>query len=323
MAQLMKLVKPTGAAERATQTTLDTIEITTHLINSWKSPPFQRELRASSRVLCLGAEIAKSGVLPGIITLGVLDSRVYIVDGQHRLHAFILSAAPLAYADVRVHYFTSMADMASEYVALNSALVRLRPDDILKGLEQSNAQLQKIRAKCPYIGYDVVRRGSANSPVLSMSVVIKVWVGARGDVPALQHSAITSLDQLTSDETDALIDFLQVCFEAWHRDHEYARLWGSLNLILCAWLWRRVVAADGKAGRATKLTRDQFKRGLLSLSASADYLDWLVGRNPNERDRSPGYVRIRTIFASRYLADVGTKLVLPAPPWANIGGQHR
>jgi hypothetical protein len=34
----------------------------------------------------------------------------------------------------------------------------------------------------------------------------------------------------------------------------------------------------------------------MSVSANTDYVDWLVGRNLGERDRTPAYGRLKTIF---------------------------
>lgn len=221
----MRLVKLSGEAERATQTTVDTIEITKKLAASWKSPPFQRELRPTGKVVTLAEEIKATGVLPGVITLGVLDGDVYIVDGQHRLHAFMLSELLVVYADVRTHYFKAMGDMADEFVKLNSSLVRLRPDDILKGMEQSSPMLQRIRRKCPFVGYDRIRMGG-NSPVLSMSTVLRVWAGSRPEVPSIGGTgASTVVETLDDRETTALCDFLTLCFAAWKRDPEYSTLW--------------------------------------------------------------------------------------------------
>lgn len=318
---IYKFSRPTDPAEKATQTTLDTIEITPKLVAAWKSPPFQRPIRENQKVLRLVDEVRRDGVLPGILTLGVLDDQVHVVDGQHRLHAFLKADVAVAYADVRTHYLTSMAAMAAEFVRLNSQLVRLRPDDILKGLEQSNVWLQRIRKRCPFVGYDGIRRG-ATSPVLSMSQMLRVWAGTKSEVPAPFHSALPIAEQLDEVDTARLTDFLLACFEAWHRDVEYAKLWGSLNLLLCGWLWQTVVLGPAGTGqsRSNRLTIDQFKRGMMSLSASTDYLEWLVGRNASERDRAPAYQRLKTILASRYLADHKSKLKLPSPPWARQGG---
>lgn len=314
----MRLIKPSGEAERATQTTLDTIEITRKLVTTWKSPPFQRDVRVNAGVQALVNELQRDNVLPGTITLGVLDGDVYIVDGQHRLHAFLMADLPVAYADVRTHYFKTMGDMADEFVQLNSQLVKLRPDDILKGLEQSNKHLQELRRKCPYVGYDAIRRGPT-TPVVSMGALLRVWYGSRPDVPQSKDSSTTCARMLDEQETREMIQFLQLCFSAWRREKEYQKLWGSLNLCLCAWLYRRVVLGPAGKGvsRSTKLTPEQFTRGLLALSADSGYVDYLVGRNLGDKDRAPAYNRLKTIFAKRYLEDTGQKLLLPLPTWAH------
>jgi len=314
----MKLIKPHGDAERATQTTLDTIELTRKLVSVWKSPPFQRDVRVNAKVSGLVDEIKQSGVLPGIVTLGVLEGVIYIVDGQHRLHAFLLSELVVAYVDVRTHYFKTMGQMADEFVKLNSSLVRLRPDDILKGLEQSNEHLQRIRRKCPYVGYDSVRRGT-HAPVVSMSMVVRAWFGSRTEVPALAFSSTAAVEQLDETETGHLIDFLGLCFESWHRDPEYGKLWGALNVTLCAWLYRRVViGAPGKGqSRSMKVTPEEFRRGLLALSAANEYLEYLVGRRISDKDRSPAYNRLKLILQRRYQADKNIRLLLPSPAWAH------
>jgi len=319
----MRLVKLTGEAERATQTTVDTIEVTKKLAAAWKSPPFQRELRTPPKVLALSEEIRTLGVLPGMITLGVLDGDVYIVDGQHRLHAFTLADLPVVYADVRTHYFKTMGEMAAEFVRLNSSLVRLRADDILKGMEQSNPHLQRIRRRCPFVGYDRVRIND-HAPVLSMSTVMRVWAGSRPDVPSYGGLGSTgAVELLTDPDTQTLIDYLNLCFTAWKRDAEYSTLWGSLNLILCAWLYRRIVVGEGArpGTRAHRIDADQFRRCLMSLSAEHDYVDFLRGRRVTDRDRSPAYSRLKSIFAKRYWDEHRKKLQLPGPSWAHQRGR--
>ena len=314
----MRLIKPSGDAEKATQTTLDTIEITRKLVGSWKSPPFQRDVRVTAGVQALVSELQRDNVVPGTITLGVLDQQCYIVDGQHRLYAFMASDMPVAYADVRTHFFKSMGDMADEFVRLNSQLVKLRPDDILKGIEQSNKHLQEIRRKCPFVGYDAIRRGPS-SPVVSMGALLRVWFGSRPDVPQSSHSSTACAGMLDERETLDLVSFLALCFVAWRREKEYQKLWGGLNLCLCAWLYRRVVLGPAGQGvsRSIKMTPEQFTRGLLALSADATYVDYLVGRNLGDKDRAPAYNRMKTILAKRYAEDTGQRLLLPSPTWAH------
>jgi hypothetical protein len=49
----------------------------------------------------------------------------------------------------------------------------------------------------------------------------------------------------------------------------------------------------------------------MSVSANADYVDWLVGRNLGERDRAPAHGRLKTIFVQGAMAETGKKVVLP------------
>lgn len=320
----MRLVRPSSESEKQTRTTVDTLEITAKMIETWTLPKFQRELKINAKVLALSQEVMHNGgVLPGIITLGAFDGKVYIVDGQHRLEAFKLAACPVGYVDVRTHFFESMGDMAKEYVLLNSSLVKLRPDDIFRGLESSTPALQRIRKRCPFIGYDFIRRND-KSPILSMSTFIRNWMGAKPEFPTLALSGMDALAAMDDKEISDAIDFAGECFGAWNSDREYVRLWSALNLSLCAWLYRRVVLGHNISARATRFTRDEFRKGLMSLSADSAYLDFLVGRNAGERDRAPAYARIRASLQRRYLADTGRKLTLPAPAWGtNPGGGHK
>lgn len=319
----MRIVKPSTPSEKKTSSTMDTLELTQKLVNSWKSPPFQRDLKINAKVLAVAEEIQiAGGVVPGILTIGVLDGETYVVDGQHRLAAWLQTGLPVGYADVRTHFFENMGEMSSEFVRLNSSLVKLRPDDIMRGSEPSSPALQKIRRKCPFIGYDMVRR-SDKSPVLSMSVFLRTWVGTQTDVPQ-QLSGQTSLKQMSDEETVSAIEFITSCYEAWGRDFEYRRLWSAANLITCAWLYRRVVLGEkiSSQSRTTKLTKEEFRKCLMALSADGKYLDYLVGRNVSERDRAPIYGRIKTIFQRRYYTETGKKINLPQPAWAHGSSSH-
>ncbi len=320
MPPLMKVLKPSSESEKHTRTTVDTMELTPKLVASWRTPPFQRELKINSKVLAVSQQIkADNGVLPGIITLGLFDGQIYVVDGQHRLSAFLSADIPYGYSDVRTVFFGSMAEMAEEYERLNSSLVMMRPDDKLRALEFSSETLQRLRKKCPFIGYDNIRRNSDKAPIVSMSAFVRAWTGSRGETPSNSTwSAKDSAEAMTPDETTMAIDFASMCFEAWQRDREYFRLWGALNLTICAWLYRRLVLGVGQSStsRWTKFTPDQFRRGLMALSAEAAYVDWLVGRQNGERDRSPAYHRIKQIFTRRRLLDShGVKVLFPQGAW--------
>lgn len=167
--------KPKSGPEKATKTTVETIGFSRDEANDWKVPPFQRPLRVNDKVRLLAEQIGNDGgVIPGVLTFGVIGRDRFIVDGQHRREAFVLSGKAEGYADARTCYFDTMAEMGEEFVRLNSQLVRMRPDDILRGLESSLPSLQAVRAACPFVGYDMIRRGD-RCPILSMSAVLRAW----------------------------------------------------------------------------------------------------------------------------------------------------
>jgi hypothetical protein len=323
MAQGIKLVRPSSDSEKRTRTTVDTIELTPALVKTWQIPPFQRAFRLNRKVQEVVQQIiTDGGVLPGVITLGVFEGSVYIVDGQHRVKAFEMSQLPLGYADVRQHYFTTLAEMSDEFVQLNSSLVRLRPDDILRGLEASTPVLQRLRKRCPFIGYEHIRR-SGSGAVMSMSTFIRAWVGGRNESPAITVPATTAVQLLDEEEANGAIDFATLCFGAWQRDNEYAKLWSGINMMLCAWLYRRLVMGQGvsSTSRWTRYTKEDFRRALMALSSEAMYLEFLVGRNVSGRDRSPAYSRIKTIIGRRYQQDHNKKPLHPQPSWSHSGAR--
>lgn len=317
-----KVLKPTSEAEKVTHTALDTIEVTMKLLDSWKLPPFQRPLRVNGKVVEVSEVIKRDdGIIPGVITIGIIrgDDARYVIDGQHRREAFRLSECQVGYVDVRYRHFADMAEMGEEFVNINSKIVNMKPDDILRGLEPSHDGLAKIRRRAPYVGYDQIRR-SEKSPLLSMSALLRCWFGSQPEAPATTGtSAMTLVRSLSVDEADQCVAFLDLAFTAFGRDPENARLWGNLNLCLCAWLYRRLVITP-YSPRTPKNTREQFTKCLMSLAADATYNEWLVGRQLRERDRSPAYRRVKDTFAKRLEADLGKKVVLPAPAWASHSG---
>lgn len=318
-------IKGAKTAPRGKQTKMETLLLSPVVMEGWKNPPFQRQKKINDKVREVSDKIkAEGGIIPGILTLGQLphDRNVWLLDGQHRREAALLSGLDEFIADIRVYEAVDMADMGEEFVRLNSSLVRMTPDDVLRGMEAAMPLIHKIRKECPFVGYGQVRRGTA-SPMLSMSAAIRCWVLSSKETPSgVSGGAITLAWALTDDECEHLVRFLVTARAAWGDDLEYARLWGNLNLTICMWLYRRLVVDRVRTGskRVIVLTVDQFRKCLLSLSASHDYLDWLVGRNLSERDRSPALMRIKSAFASRLRQDGllgGHKHALPQPAWAS------
>lgn len=317
----------TGAREapKAVQSRMETLIISPMMVSTWKIPPFQRPVRINEKVRMVMEQIKKTETIEGVLTLGKLkgDQSFYVVDGQHRVEAFKLSDLSEAIADVRLVMFDTMGEMADEFVRLNSSLVKMRPDDILRGLESSTPALQTIRRSCEFVGYDNVRR-SGTSPIMSMSALVRCWTNASYETPASSNagaSAAHLAQGLDHGSVQNLIAFLATAHAAWGRDPEYYRLWGNLNLTLCMWLWNKLVMDRDRFGnkRYVVMNVQDFKKCLMSVSADADYVSWLTGRQLGDRDRSPCYSRLKTIFARRLREESrdGKTPMLPAPAWAS------
>lgn len=312
------------AAQRATRTRVETMLLTPEIVRTWASPPFQRPCKVTAKVVEVSLQIkADGGVIPGVLTIGQVDGdlRTYLVDGQHRREGFLLTDLAEGFADVRHVTCRDMAELGEEFVQLNSAIVRVRPDDVLRGLEASSPGLSLIRTRCPFVGYEQIRRGSGKT-LLSMSTALRCWFGSAPDTPVTSPDSATNLARkLDVDDAAVLCAFLDAAARAWGRDGEYARLWSGLNLVLCMWLYRRLVVSRW-SDRVRQMSGEQFTKCLMSLSADAGYVDWLVGRHVGEHDRSPAYRRIRENFLRRLQADTGTRPLLPSPPWYGARGSN-
>lgn len=304
-------------------TTQDLLVVTPDQTKGWLAPPFQRPLRINQRIQELAEVLYKEkGVLGGgPIRLGVWEDKTYLIDGQHRREAFLISG--LTEMLVRTET-TAYPDgpkgfeaMANDYLLISTPLVNQRPDDKLKAFATISPRLQFLERECPYIGYDSVRR-SERAPVLSMSSTLRAWVISAAEVPtsccppALQNAA-----NLTEDEAKQLAEFLNLAYVAWGRDFESRRLWAGLNLTLCMWLYRRIVLLPAFTHmRSVRLTPEAFGKCLFAVGASDAYADWLPGRTLGDRARSPAYGRLRDIFVRRIKEETGKKVQMPAPAWA-------
>ena len=317
-ATTLVIVKPKTAIEKRTHTTVDTILVTPERIAQWKLPPGQRPLKENAKVRALAEDIKRDGgVIPGILTIGICDGAHWKIDGQHRLHAFVLSGLKEGYADVRFFHAETMADINREFVELNSKLVTMRPDDFLRGLEGSISALAEIRRACPFVGYDQIRRGTVG-PIVSMSSALRCWRGSGMETPTGQVNGMSAVDlaqSLTPDDVTSLTDFLNLAQAAFGRDPQYQRLWTALNMVLCMWMYRKLVLSQYST-KTPRIDGPMFKKCLMSVSADSAYQDWLLGRNMGERDRSPAYGRLKAIFSKRLEAELKRKVQLPAPEWS-------
>lgn len=307
-------------APKSARSSMETMLLNIEQVNQWLIPPFQRPLRVNDKVRALAEQLKNDGgVIPGVITLGKIGGKpIYIVDGQHRVESFRISGLNECIADVRLCQFDDIADMAEEFVLLNTAIVRMRPDDVLRGMESSLPPIQKIRNECPWVGYEQIRRSAESGPVVSMSVVLKTWLGSAYETPVCGGTASAHLARdIDMQGATQCVAFMQLAFAAWGRDLSQSRLWATLNLALCMWLFRRLVLNrdDLAEKRYTRIDAAMYKKCLMSVAADINYHDWLQGRLMRDRDRSPAYARLKAIFARRIQNETGTKAKLPAPAW--------
>lgn len=326
----MKSVVSSGRdAPKNMRSTMDTRIVTPDETMQWRIPPFQRALRVNAKVHEIAEKLGGEGggCIEGVITLGLLarDKALYVVDGQHRLEAFRLSNLKEGIVDLRIIEFDTMQEMATEFARLNTPIARMTPDDNLRALEYSVEALRMIREACPFVGYGAVRRrDSPGGPIVGMAMVIKAWWGSGRDTPV--HNGMAPAGQLGAEmsklETQQLVTFLTMALAAWGRDPEYWRLWGALNTTLCMWLYRRLVLDQIRGGnkKAVVLSPAQFQGCLTALSADATYLDWLTGRALGDRDRSPCYGRMASVFVRRLMQAKGAQrnqFLMPKPAWAS------
>jgi hypothetical protein len=323
-------------APKDERSTMETLVLTPEMMKAWVLPAFQAPLKTNAKVREVADELSAQTGTPcinGVISLGRLRAELksgaakfYLIDGQHRREAVLISGIKEVFADVRSNIYESMEEMAREYLRLNSPISRKTPDDQLRALQESSPALKLISHQCPYVGYRYIRANS-DSPIVGMSAVLRRWWASGRESPAISGgggAASEVAHRLTVEEAGEVVHFLQVVYAAWGRDIENARLWGSLNMVICMWLWRVLVLDKDRTGsrRYITLTEEQFKQCMMAASADKSYVDWLLGRNMAERDRAPCYRRLRTIFMARLphvgVGDLhGRKIKMPQPTWMN------
>jgi hypothetical protein len=318
--KIMVFAKPKAdePAREFVATQMETKLLTLAEMDGWALPPFQREEVQTKRVIEFAEGLKQNGgTIGGVIHLGRLpnDDATYLVDGQQRRNACHLSGRDEFIADVCEKLYDSMIEMAAEFQNLNSRLVPLKPDDLLRACEVTHKAMQQLRSNCPFVGYGFIRRAD-HSPVLSMSAALKSWFGSGYGTPQNPGQAINLLDQFTDTQCQLLTVFLLAAYTAWGNDKQAARLWSNPNLTMCMYLYRKLMLEQ--SNRRAAVPADMFRKCLMSVAANSNYYDWLQGRHLHERDRSPCYKRLRTIFAERLTQEYGGKLYrMPSPDWVS------
>jgi hypothetical protein len=300
-------------------------------IETWDLPPFQRPLKDNAKVGAYREKLRESGgcIGGGVITLGRIagDSKIYKVDGQHRLHAALTSGLDEFILTIHIKRYGSFAEMAKDYVELQDSLVPMTKDDILKAAMENIPQLRTIITQCTFVGFDNIRRATAASKLVSMSAALNCWIGSAQETPGAKSVPTDAAKHLPDDEIAHMCTFLNLCHSAWSNDIANHRLWGNLNLTMCAWMFRQLVlkSMSGVPKKLTHTTMDAmtFRKCLLTLAADHNYVDFLFKRNMHERDRNPTYRKLKAIFIQR-LNDEETRagrppkknLKFPAPAWS-------
>jgi hypothetical protein len=297
-------------------------------IESWARARSQRPVRVNAKVIKYSEDLKRNGgMIAGLITLGRLpnDPKIYGVNGWHRCEAARMSGLVEFIADVQIKHYDTLAELAQDSIDLNDHLAQSRRDDTLRSQEEILPVLKMIREQCDFVGYDNVRRASSSSAMVSMACALRCWGGSGGETPSLGGASIASHpENVTEPDAQQMCVFLNTAYSAWKDDPQYYRLWANLNLTMTMWLFRQLVLnAPAGSKRHVTINVAQFRNCLMSLSAAGDYLDWLVGRNMSERDRTPCYGRIRHIFGQRLLNDGYTarRLKFPQPAWARSSGR--
>lgn len=277
---------------------------------------FQRDLETTRKVRDLADKIRHTQEVPGTILLGILKDQKWLVDGQHRREAFFLSGLPEAIFTMKIVHFRDFAEMSQEFTDANEQLRRMTPDDRLRALAVTHYPLQRITDECPWVGYTGATKRKGTGAFLSMSAALRDWAGSSKETPSTGKGAVTDLARgMSQGDAEELISFLKAAYEAWARIEDYFKLWGEVNLILCMWMWRRMVRVDvekrSRLKKSSVLTRDQFVKGLRGLAGNDDYLDWLSGTRMGDKDRGNCYTRIRQTFINA----LGAKIIFPQPTW--------
>lgn len=314
------MMKGMKQAPKAARSKMDTLLLTPELIERWEPPPFQRPLKLNERVRAIAEELKHNGgVIDGVLTLGIIegDIALYLLDGQHRVAAFRMSELKECIADVRICTFANLGEMGDEFVKLNSSIVRMTPDDVLRGMEGTIPVVHNLKEACNFIAYNNVRR-TEGGPVLSMSAAIRTWFGAAAETPKQKTtSAVVLAREMSASDAQELIKFLNLARAAWGEDPQNYRLWTALNLCLCMWLYRKLVVEKPRGtARYIHVNHDIFRKCLMSVAANTDYVDWLVGRSLSERNRAPCYLRLKAIFTARLKLEYhNEKPQMPQPGW--------
>jgi hypothetical protein len=300
-------------------TEMDAKIVSLEEMNSWVLPSFQRAEKLTAKVKEAAAELkTNGGIVSGTILLGKLrgdDATIYLVDGQQRRLACNLSGEKQFYIEYSLKTYVSFIAMAGEFTRANGRLVAFKPDDHLRAFEVTHPHLKKLREDCNFLGYGHAGRNAreGRGSILSMSCALKCWFGSAQESPAVYGQATELVEQLDEIQCQHMTVFLNLAFGAWERDKCHIRMWANLNLLMCMYLYRKLVIEP----RGSTLPKGMFRNCLMSVAADSTYSDWLLGRQVYERDRDPCFKRLKRIFLARLAQEYNGKnrFQFPKPEW--------
>ena len=160
--------------------------VTRKTIEGWAKPDFQRPVAENKNLGELAVQIQDQGWLLTAIYLGIWMGKTYLVDGQHRMQAFIASGLEQMSVPVITKYYLDgakgLAAMCEDFLRINSHIKNPTANDMLKALEGKNSHIKEIRTNCPFVGYTHLRR-TESAPILGMAQAIRALVVSRQEIP--------------------------------------------------------------------------------------------------------------------------------------------
>lgn len=292
----------------------EVVVVTVALVNSWERPDFQRMFKQTKNVVDATNQIGRTEEIPGTIWIGVWEGRSYVVDGQHRIEAFLGANIAEALASVAFKAFDSYDAMARFYRMINTPLRSFSAQDNLKAAAVEYESLRIIEREATFASWYKPKRNSGKT--IQISSMVRFWGMARSDAPGGSAQVVAVAAGMNKLAAHRLCVFGSLCHDAWGTDSGYAALWGGLNFPVVLWLYARTVLRDPEPSlRVTRLDQPAFKKALVSL-CDESYVDWLRGRNSLQNFRSPCYNKIKQRFKAT-LEKRGERLTLPSPDWAS------
>lgn len=326
--------------ERTLRTHVGLVEVTAASWEKWRNPfgekvgpngedGFQRTIQRNKYVIEVAHTISSTGIIPGQIVIGIFQGILWLIDGQHRRESFTIAVLgecgvtriTKACANIKYEVFDTWAAMSDRYVELQRKIRGNSPNDMLKGLEASTESLQVLRKRFPAVGYTSTRPDSKHHKGrVSAKAALQAWYGSKPETPGRKTPPPFEIaKQLTVEEAHQLANFLRLAHSAWAFDPNYLNLWGSLNLTLCLWLYRRCVL-DPVQG-FPDLTPEQFASCLTALPSEKiggvnPYAMFLYRKGLRELDRGPVYMQVTRVFTATLRANHKLRVKFPKPEWA-------